>query len=477
MSSVKVRPIADPAAAAYGAGDAISVARGQFMLGNVGLALEGFRKAQRYNPSDPAALEGIGDCYASMGRLDIAQSSYESALALAPHDPRLLLALADVLDHQGKAAQAAETRAEASGPTHHTASITVPLPPAERRAAVPVASIGSVTVKLPPVQPAPQLERVVAVTKPVSDVPAPPVIMANPVPRPATDMTAAVALPAAHTVGKLEGRPVSLPQQQFALPETPMVAPTVPAVVLPAVLPVSLPGANSSGQLDQRPLNLAEAHIVLPEPAQPTPPAPAASDDAVAPAAQQLEPQAAVLADRLIEHSNSVASNTPVAPPATHPVPAPARPPASPDRVAVLESPAPRLERLSSGEVALVTTGKPMWQPTPKVQMAAASSVRWVALANAPARPNVQILNAARSQGLASSARKVLSNRGWRRIAIGDAPATQHSSVVLYPENQAALGRRLAAQFGIAARMVKRNAVVLILGRDAVDRIGSQHRS
>ncbi len=56
-------------------------------------------------------------------------------------------------------------------------------------------------------------------------------------------------------------------------------------------------------------------------------------------------------------------------------------------------------------------------------------------------------------------------------------PTAQHASVVLYPENQAALGRRLAAQFGIAARMMKRNAVVLILGRDAVDRIGSSRRT
>ena len=194
-------------------------------------------------------------------------------------------------------------------------------------------------------------------------------------------------------------------------------------------------------------------------------------------AVPQVDPRAALLAQRLIEHSNALASNTPVTLPPARPAPAPLQQPRVPDTLAVAASSGPRLERLTSGEVALLTTDKPIWQAPKNVQVAAASNVRWVALAGAPARPNVQILNAARSRGLAASARTVLSSRGWRKIAIGDAPATQHASVVLYPENQAALGRRLAAQFGIAARMMKRNAVVLILGRDAVDRIGGPRRS
>ncbi|WP_155265263.1 hypothetical protein, partial [Sphingomonas segetis] len=38
-SSVEVRPIANPSAALARGGDAIAVARGQLVLGNVGLAL------------------------------------------------------------------------------------------------------------------------------------------------------------------------------------------------------------------------------------------------------------------------------------------------------------------------------------------------------------------------------------------------------------------------------------------------------
>jgi hypothetical protein len=442
------------------------------MLGNVGLALEGFRKAQRYNSSDPAALEGIGDCYASMGRLDIAQSNYESALALAPHDPKLLLALADVLEHEGLVARAAETRAEASGFARATASASAP-PAPEQRVAVPIASIGSVTVKLPPAHPAPQLEpRRVALAEPVLNQPA---AVAVSVPRPVADAAVPVALPAAQAAAKLDGRPATLPQREIGLLETPAIVPPaqVPPVVLPAVMPVSLPGPGV--RLELQPLTLAEAPIQLPS--QPDAPPAQSVREAVAPADPRVDPRAAVLTQQLIEHSNALASNTPVTLPPARPAPAPLQAPSAPDRVALAASPAPRLERLSSGEVALLTTDKPLWQAPRNVQIATASSVRWVALANAPARPNVQILNAARSRGLAASARTVLSNRGWRKIAIGDAPVAQHASVVLYPKSQAALGRRLAAQFGVAARMMKRNAVVLILGRDAVDRIARPHRS
>jgi hypothetical protein len=106
-----------------------------------------------------------------------------------------------------------------------------------------------------------------------------------------------------------------------------------------------------------------------------------------------------------------------------------------------------------------------------------ASAVQWVALAPAAGNPNVQIFNAARSQGIAASARAVLVDRGWRRIAIGNAPAAQQKSVVLYSRNRARLGRSLAAQFGVGARMVERDILVLVLGRDAVDRIAGQQKS
>jgi len=111
------------------------------------------------------------------------------------------------------------------------------------------------------------------------------------------------------------------------------------------------------------------------------------------------------------------------------------------------------------------------------VQTASVTGLHWVSLASFNARPNVQILNAARTDRLAASARTVLLNRGWRKIAVGDAPAVQIKSEVQYPRNQATLGRRLAAQFGVAARMVERDVLLLVLGRDAVGKVARPQKS
>jgi hypothetical protein len=86
----------------------------------------------------------------------------------------------------------------------------------------------------------------------------------------------------------------------------------------------------------------------------------------------------------------------------------------------------------------------------------------------------VQVLNAARSEGLAASARAVLIERGWRRIAIGDADRVQRESVVLYPKERATLARSLAAQFGVGTRMVDGDRLILVLGRDKAQEIKGQ---
>lgn len=112
---LEVRAIPDKAAAITSASNSVAEAQGQLALGNVGLALEAFRKLQRNNPTDLGVLVGIGDCYVAMGRLDIARSSYETALAVSPHNPELLFALAAILDSQGDHVRAGEARADASG--------------------------------------------------------------------------------------------------------------------------------------------------------------------------------------------------------------------------------------------------------------------------------------------------------------------------------------------------------------------------
>ena len=57
-----------------GRGADVAAAAAQLALGNVGLALEGFRKASiATSPTAPTALAGIGECYEAMGRFDLAQ--------------------------------------------------------------------------------------------------------------------------------------------------------------------------------------------------------------------------------------------------------------------------------------------------------------------------------------------------------------------------------------------------------------------
>lgn len=87
---VEVRPIGGPGTKLRAADDPLAAAKGQFAIGNVGLALEGFRKAARENPNSAEALAGMAACYETMGRDDLAEAKYEAALALAPRNATLL---------------------------------------------------------------------------------------------------------------------------------------------------------------------------------------------------------------------------------------------------------------------------------------------------------------------------------------------------------------------------------------------------
>ena len=114
----------------------------------------------------------------------------------------------------------------------------------------------------------------------------------------------------------------------------------------------------------------------------------------------------------------------------------------------------PRLERLSFGEVALVTTAGPRWQAPERGTAATAA---------AP----IRLLNAARSQGLAARIRSFLSGRGWRRLAIGNAPGVRDKSLIVYPAEARAAAARLATQLGVrTVREERAPEIVLLLGRD-----------
>lgn len=174
---------ASPSMAAKPVPARIAEARGHFALGNVALALEGFRKAQRDDPNSTDALLGIAACYDRMGRFELSRRYYESALAIAPADPALLEALARSLDGQGRPADAAEVRQEIAdlrpvnapvfrppapiavaavpvqkaapvGAAAPAASVTVALAPPAAPVTVPhTPPAASVTVALPPAKP------------------------------------------------------------------------------------------------------------------------------------------------------------------------------------------------------------------------------------------------------------------------------------------------------------------------------------
>jgi tetratricopeptide (TPR) repeat protein len=126
----------------------------------------------------------------------------------------------------------------------------------------------------------------------------------------------------------------------------------------------------------------------------------------------------------------------------------------------------PWLERLSPGEVALVTTRARKSSLQTKTTVTAA--LRWAPLSQPGTTPKVQVLNAARANGLAAAARAMLADRGWRNIIIGSAPVARQSSVIVYPRGQARIARRLAVELGIRTRTVGGSALVVVLGRDRV---------
>jgi hypothetical protein len=475
---VKVRPIANPSAM-FSKGDALAVARGQFMLGNIGLALEGFRKAQRDNPSDPAVLAGIGDCYAAMGRFDIAESSYEVALSLAPRDHALLLGLASVLERGGDLKRAADIRAEAARFQQTEALLAAQ---ARSRALIAARAAGearqlavdssSVTVALPAPRPVTQH----------SSGPAPSTKVASAV-GPATT-------PARPPIGVARALPAEAPRRPPAADRLAVLAKLAasnPPVVVPAVAVQREIERPATAERSPAPVVVKRAAYAE------------AADIPVAntaiPAEVSIQAYLNARASApVLAPGMSLASVAPIEPPVPAVAPAPLAPPIPPKSshaVALAltraEPMGPRLERLSQGEVALVTTGNASWRsasPVRKaklkssaVQVASADDVRWVPLRLAGARPGVQVLNAARSQGLAASARGVLFGRGWRAVGIGNATAARATSVVFYPADRAALGRRLAAQFGVPAKLSEHSNVVLVLGRDSIDRIAGQRRS
>lgn len=124
----------------------------QLALGNVGLAVEAYRKALREQPDHVDALLGLASCYDRMGRFDLSRKHYELALAVQPGDPELYGALADSLDVQGRHKDAARVRAEL---VQQDVAPEASREPPVQSAALPPPPAPSVTVALAPSHSAP----------------------------------------------------------------------------------------------------------------------------------------------------------------------------------------------------------------------------------------------------------------------------------------------------------------------------------
>ena len=465
---LNIRPI-ENARAKFMRGDVdLAAARGQLALGNVGLALEAFRKVNRARPAEPLALAGIADCYAAMGRFDIAQTNYEAALALAPHDATLLLGLAAVFERQGDVARALAVRAEAN-PVQTPAVAAAPViqRPAETApAAAPLmaanpfnfARVGSVTVELPKARPADRLATDTGRAR-------------------AQLAQAAATAPLAFATAPVVEPAVSTPVvAQAEEPAQVSIAPIQSSITvqLPAVRPVEAVPAQAELNQAAEAMPIAEPRVAE-APAIPQ----AARVSTITVALPQAQP-AARLAENAGQTDASLvraAQWAALAPTVSMPLP-PAEPRPRPNDdsmpAIVPDAVGPRVERVSPGEVMLVTTGRSIWRAKDSSRALAGAAVQWIPLGNARVPANVQVLNAARRQGLAGSARTVLLDRGWRRIAVGDAPQLRDRSVVLYPRSRAKLGRSLAAQFGVRSQASDGEVMVLVLGRDAIRLIKTQ---
>ena len=152
-SAVEVRSIKTPLAAGRQPADIrVAEGHGQLALGNVGLAIEAYRKALRENPESVDALMGLAQCYDRMGRADLSRRHYEMALAITPANTEIYSTFAESLEAQGQREEAARVKAELA------ARVVAPEASREVPGSVPVLPpppAQSVTVALAPPRSAP----------------------------------------------------------------------------------------------------------------------------------------------------------------------------------------------------------------------------------------------------------------------------------------------------------------------------------
>ncbi len=112
-SAIEVRSIKQPLAQGHQPADArVAEGNAQLALGNVGLAIEAYRKALRDQPDNVDAIMGLATCYDRMGRPDLSRRHYEMALAVEPANTDVYSQFAQSLESQGRRDEAARVETE-----------------------------------------------------------------------------------------------------------------------------------------------------------------------------------------------------------------------------------------------------------------------------------------------------------------------------------------------------------------------------
>ncbi|WP_265569676.1 tetratricopeptide repeat protein [Sphingomicrobium nitratireducens] len=456
---IEIRQIASPIQQGdMAVADRLAEAAGQMRLGNIGLALESYRKALRTSPTSVGAHAGIARAYDQMGRFDLSMNHYQQALALRPDEPRLYRMLAASLKRQGRPVDAARVMAEAQT---RAAALA-----AREEALATMASVEAET-EAPAPMPAPvaepefdqaeltaERERVLAAAHARPDF-------------------AAEAIEAREALAAAEKALASLPERPVEF----LGPPSRPELVAGSLAVVP------------EPLRASGVTVRLPAAAaRPMPQRVAAPARVMANAPKAPGVRTKVVSGSLVTETVEFAPQRIAAP--------------EPDLVAVaapVAAPGPRLERLSGGEVALVTSADPIWQEPPVVTLASAPErpelpadrpleIRSdkVALLDMPkvARPllnppaltrsavepaPVLLVAAGQSTRVAELAREHLDAQGLANVTIDRSPTARRHSILLYPKGRREEALVLARRFGfrIVAQPGPVTEMVLHLGSDA----------
>ena len=469
---LEMRAIPSPISAKAPATGRIAEAQAFLAMGNVGLALESFRLAAREDPNNPDAYLGIAAAYDRMGRFDLSRRAYETALALAPTDRDALGALARSLDTQGLTEEAFAVREE----IRTRLAAAQPAPAIDQTAIasrqVVTATGASVTIALPPAR-----EPITVARQPeqVSLAMAEAARLARPAAGAVAPELSTTPIAASHASPGVRWVPLAPVAEQFADADEAPLKLSRPSSRAPQ--PARFAEAlRVGGSLNPQLQSVSLAQPVEDEPIRMSRPRTEAARLALAePLAAKrgldLKLQQVALANPAPVDDEPVKIARPMAPDA--------KPAAFAERLAPARS-GPHLERMSLGEVALITTAVEAvaWTPQVVARTAQSTTVRFVPLREANARnrlPNFRVLNAARLAGLAARTRGYLFNRGWREMAIGDAPKQRATSLILYPESRRRTAERLSVQFGFPIqRQARGDELVLLLGRDAARHFGKQ---